>query len=115
LGALSNSFVDQNTSAIFFDYTTIDSSQITALPTLIQTLLQVLLFIYLLSLFGEDLGGFAARLTDGIDIGQFATAPGKIFEDIMKKMMEGGKKKDKSKDGNGDSGVSAQGGESKKQ
>jgi len=114
LGSLSNSFVNPDTSAIFFDYTTIDASQVAALPTLIETLLKVLLFIYLLSLFGEDLGGFAERLTDGINIGQFATDPGKLFESIMKKITEGAKKAANSdKGGGGGDGVNVQSGGSK--
>lgn len=112
LGALDKDFIDTK-SAIFFDYAVV-GSQFKSIPNLIGTALKIILFIYLLALFAEDLGSFAARLTSGPNIGQLAKDPAAIFKDIMQAIM--GKDKGKGNAGgkgkSSDKGISTSGAKS---
>jgi|GEM_PF-2054100 len=111
LGALTQDFLDTK-SAIFFDYAVV-GSQFKAIPDLVGTALKIILFIYLLALFAEDLGKFASRLTDGPNIGQLAKDPATMFKDIMKAIISKGKSQGKGKGKGagkgGGKGVSASG------
>ena len=97
LGALDHEFLESK-SAIFFDYTIL-SSQFNDLISkdIIGKLLKLLLFIYLLSLFAHDLGGFAATLTGGTNIGKLATDPEALFKKLVQ-AAGSSKKKPKSKE-----------------
>ena len=109
LGALDKDFVDTK-SAIFFDYAVV-GAEFKAIPDLAGTALKIVLFIYLLALFAEDLGSFASRLTSGPNIGQLAKDPAAMFKDIMKAITSKGAGKAGSKDKgkSSDKGVSASG------
>lgn len=102
LGDLNSSFLDEK-NAIFFRFTILGRN----MKDHIVSLLKVVLFIYLLSLFAADLGNFAARLTEGPNIGQFARDPAALFRDIMNAISKsaGKKKKGKGAGGGKKSGV----------
>jgi type IV secretory pathway VirB6-like protein len=74
-------------SAIFVNLAVVNEDIIMSMPSIMEALLEVLLFIYLLSLFGEDLGNFASKLTSGPNIGQFAKTPSDTFKSIMNQLV----------------------------
>jgi len=78
-------------SAIFINLAIVNENIVDNISTIIGALLEVILFIYLLSLFGEDLGNFAAKLTSGPNIGEFAKSPSEVFKSIMKNLLDSSK------------------------
>ncbi len=76
----------QTLSAIFFTYTALSPGEA---ADLLVSLITLCLFAYLFYKFADMLGGFAAELTGGTNLGSLAGRPMELFDKVMSAVTKG--------------------------
>ncbi len=101
---LVNGNLTQTMNAIFFTYTAMNPAQATGMLT---SLITLCLFAYLFYKFADMLGGFAADLTGGTNLGAIAGKPTELFDAVAAAVMKKGGGKGGPPGGGGASGAAA--------